>query len=102
MQVKGIELRNASVLVESEGDSTYKVSSVVNFSGESVNSFDTGEVKRLSDDAIIASWSRYSIDNLNVNYMTSDKTEMCNITDKISLFIESVINSKSLTENISL
>ena len=75
---------------------------MVNFSNEIINSFESGEVRRVSDNMVIASWNRYSPENLSVNYTTSDKDEMCAITNQINLFVESVTSSKSLTENMSL
>lgn len=102
MQVKGTELRSASILVESEGNETYDINAVINFSGNIISSYENGEVRRVSDNMTVASWNRYSDGNTSVNYMTGDNTEMCSITDHINRFVESVNSSKSLTENISL
>lgn len=94
-------LNSAQVKVNNSVDTekVYDIVANVNISNNIVNSIDSGSVKK--DDIIIATFSSWSENNLNVNYQNASASEYCDVLEAITSFISDV-KTKVSTEIINI
>lgn len=81
-----VKLNSANVAADNSVDETkmYDINANVNIQGETVVSIDSGMVKK--DGMDVASFSKWGENSLNINFMTTEPMEMCNIINAVSAF----------------
>ena len=83
-------LNSAQVKVSNSVDAekVYDIVANANISGTTVNSIDGGSVR--IDDIVVATFSSWGENSLNINYQNVDTTQYCAIIEAITAFIDDV------------
>lgn len=94
-------LNSAQVKVNNSVDTekVYDITANANISSTNVNSIDSGSVK--TNDTVVATFSSWGENSLNVNYQNALVSEYCDILEAITTFISDV-KTKVSTETINI
>lgn len=89
-------LNSAQVKVSNSVDTekVYDIVANANISGTTVNSIDGGSVR--INDAVVATFSSWGENSLNVNYQNASVSEYCDILEAITTFISDVKTKVSI------
>ena len=87
MKVTLEAVNSANVKVNNSVDTerVYEISASINVVGNNMNNVSDGVVKQ--SEAVKANFQRWSADNLNIQFQTSDVMEMCAVINAINGFI---------------
>lgn len=82
------QINSANIKVNNSVDveKAYEISANMNVVGDVVNNVSDGIVKQ--GEAVKANFQRWSSENLNIQFQTSDVMEMCSLINAIGNFIE--------------
>lgn len=92
-KVSYVDLKSAVVGMSNAVDSerTYEIKANVNVSsGSNVGSIDSGEVCKLGETNVVATFSSWGSQNLSLNLNGLDATEYCDCINAINDFIDEV------------
>ena len=92
-KVNFIKVNTANVTANNSYDESkkYEISCYVNINGTKVQSIDRGQV--VKEETEIATFSKWNEQQLNVNFNTSDVTEMCSIITEVNAFYSSLVDA---------
>lgn len=81
------QINSANIKVNNSVDAekAYEISANMNVAGDVVNNVADGVVKQ--DEVVKANFQRWSSENLNIQFQTSDVMEMCSLINAINSFI---------------
>lgn len=81
------QINSANIRVNNSVDveKAYEISANIAVVGDVVNNVSDGIVKQ--DDVVKANFQRWSSENLNIQFQTSDVMEMCSLINAINGFI---------------
>lgn len=87
MKVTLEAVNSANVKVNNSVDTerVYEISASINVVGNTMNNVSDGVVKQ--GEVVKANFQRWSADNLNIQFQTSDAMEMCSVINAINAFI---------------
>lgn len=82
------QINSANIKVNNSVDveKAYDVVANLNVYGETINNVNDGVVKL--GDVQKATFNRWDVNNLNIQFQTSDVTEMCSLINAIGSFID--------------
>lgn len=83
--LEAVNSANVKVNNSVDTDRVYEIAANLNVSGNVVNNVADGVVKQ--GDVVKANFQRWSAENLNIQFQTSDVMEMCTIINAINAFI---------------
>ena len=87
MKVTLEAVNSANVKVNNSVDTerVYEISASINVVGNTMNNVSDGVVKQ--GELVLANFQRWSSESLNIQFQTSDVTEMCSVINAINYFI---------------
>lgn len=83
--LEAVNSANVKVNNSVDAEKVYEISANLNVSGKVVNNVADGVVKQ--GDVVKANFQRWSAENLNIQFQTSDVMEMCSVINAINGFI---------------
>lgn len=85
VQLEAVNSANVKVNNSVDTERVYEISANLNVSGKVVNNVADGVVKQ--GEVVKANFQRWSTENLNIQFQTSDVMEMCAVINAINGFI---------------
>lgn len=97
VQLEAVNSANVKVNNSVDTDRVYEISANINVADKFMNNVADGVVKQ--GELVKANFQRWSSENLNIQFQTSDVMEMCTIINAINAFI---VDCEEAVENETL